>query len=99
MMTRPTKMVLHRVMSRYCQTSLNQDIVPAHVRILDITSVRQAFETLMRMFTTMMGKLTITAVLEIVFNTCMTPLLPRRYHSLIQVLRSLKYSLLNLKKK
>ena len=46
-------------MSRYCQTSLIKDIVPAGVRILDITTVREAFETLMR---TRMGKLTTRAV-------------------------------------
>ena len=48
-----------RIISRYCQTSLIKDIVPAGVRILDITTVGQAFETLMR---TTMHKLTIRAV-------------------------------------
>ena len=56
-MSRPQKW--HRIMSRYCQTSLIKDIVPAGVRILDITTVGKAFETLMR---TTMGKLTIREV-------------------------------------
>ena len=51
----------------------------------------------MQVFTTTMGKLTITAALEIVFNSCTTRQLPRRYHS-VQVHWTLKCSLLNLKK-
>ena len=74
MMTRPTKMVSSR------QDTVRQVILRACVRMLDITTVKQAFET-MRMFTPTMGKLTIMAVLETVFNSCMTRQLLRQYHS------------------
>ena len=50
----------------------------------------------MRMF-----KTTYWAVLEIVINTCMTQRLPRQYHLFTdsgRLLRSLKCTLLNLKK-
>ena len=42
------------------------------MRITGITTVRQAFETMMQIFTNTRGKLTVTAVWEIVFNSCMT---------------------------
>ena len=59
-------------MSTNCQTnvSLIKDYVP--VRIVGINTVRQAFKTLMKIFKNTMGKLRVTAVLEIVFNSCMT---------------------------
>ena len=49
----------------YCQTnvSLIKDHVP--VRIIGIITVRQAFKTMMKIFTNTMGKLRVTAVLEI----------------------------------
>ena len=42
MMTCPPKW--RRIMSKYCQTSLIKNTVPARMRILDITTVRQAFD-------------------------------------------------------
>ena len=66
-----------RIMSTYCQTnvSLIKDYVP--VRIIGIITIRQAFETLMKIFTNTMIKLRVTAVLEIVFKSCMTRQLQR----------------------
>ena len=54
-------------MSTNCETDFNliKDFVP--VRIIGIITVRQAFETMMKIFTNTMGKLRVTAVLEIVF--------------------------------
>ena len=48
-MMRPQKW--HRIMSTYCQTnvSLIKDYVP--LRIIGIITVRQAFETMMKIFT------------------------------------------------
>ena len=65
-------------MSTNCQSnvSLIKDYVP--VRIIGIITVRQAFETMMKIFINTMGKLRVTAVLEIVFNSsCITQQLPR----------------------
>ena len=68
-------------MSTYCQTnvSLIKDCVP--VRIIGKITVRHAFETKMKIFINTMGKLRVTAVLEIVFNSsCITQQLLRQYH-------------------
>ena len=71
---RPSK--LGHIMSTNCQTnvSLIKDYVP--VRIIGINTVRLAFETMMKIFTNMMGKLIVMAVWEIVFNS-------RLYHSAV----------------
>ena len=50
------------IMSTYCQISLIKDLIHACVSVTGITTVRETFET-MKIFTIMMGKLTITLVL------------------------------------
>ena len=65
-----------------CQTnfSLSKDYVP--VRIIGIITVRKAFGPMVKIFINTMGKLRVTAVLEIVFNSssCITRQLLRQYH-------------------
>ena len=41
-----------------------------HARVGIITTIKQAFETMMQIFTNMIGKVAVTALLEIVFNSC-----------------------------
>ena len=96
-MMRPQKWC--RIMSINCQTNVSpiKDYVP--VRIIGKITVRQAFETIMKIFRNTMGKLRVTAVLEIVFISCMTRQLRRRYDiGLGKLHRSLKCCLVNIRK-
>ena len=67
-------------MSTNCQANIGLIKDYAPLRIIGINTVRQAFKTLMKIFINTMGKLNVTPVLEIVFNSCMTRQLPRRYN-------------------
>ena len=66
-----SKILLLEVTNRsHPYISLIKDYMAA--RIIGIITARQAFKTMMKIFTTTMGKLRVTAVLEIVLNCCMT---------------------------
>ena len=95
-MMRPQKW--RRIMSTYCQTnvSLIKDYVP--VRIIGIITVTQAFETMIKIFINTMGKLSVTAVLEIVCNSSCIPRQLRTNTISDRVHRSLKCSLVNIRK-
>ena len=59
-------MVLHHV-NILSDVSLIKEYMP--VRIKDTNTVRQAFETMTKIFTNTIGNLRVMAVLEIVFNS------------------------------